>query len=329
MTFTAADIAFESNTRLPDGWRLLNDVELMDLPDPEFIVDGVLPRKGVCVLYGPSGAAKTTMVAGLTIAVATGTDWFGHRVCRRGASVYVATEDVSGFKVRLRAAKIAANLSLEHCIGVYTFPEPIDLRDPVSVNRFTRFVESTDVRMELVVVDTYAAATPGASENSSEDTTTAMAHAQTWRDQLNTSVLLVHHTNAGGSRERGHSSMRGAADLMISMTPVDDVVHVECSKQRNASPFAPITLKLTPVPQGGCVLRLASDVLPTAGLTPVQDKVLTVLRDTFAANGATKSEWRSACQDVAERSFHRAAKVLVERSFVRTAGTHFTLGSRS
>jgi hypothetical protein len=327
MALTAADIPFASVTRLPDGWRLLDDVELMELPDPEFLIDTILPRRGVAVLYGPSGACKTTMIAGLMTALATGRDWFGHRVCRRGPSAYVATEDVAGFKVRLRAAKLAAHLPLTSAIGVFTFPEPIDLRDPVSVGRFTRFVESTDVAVELIVVDTYAAATPGASENSSEDTTLAMTHAQQWRDTLKASVLLVHHTNAGGSRERGHSSMRGAADTMISVTPVDDQIHVECSKQRNGSPFAPMLLKLVPLPEGGCVLRLATDVMPSSGLTPLQDKVLGVLLDTFAANGATKSEWRTACQDVAERSFHRAAKVLVECGRVRQSGTHFCVGN--
>jgi hypothetical protein len=328
MAFNAADIPFATVTRVPDGWRLLDDVQLLALPNPEFLIDAILPRGGVGVVYGPSGACKTTLVAGLMTTLATGRDWFGHRICRRGASVYVATEDVSGFKIRLAAAKRAAGLSLDVVIGVYTFPEPIDLRDQISVDRFKRFLEEAGGPLELVVVDTYAAATPGASENSSEDTTLAMANAQRWRDALNLTVLLVHHTNAGGSRERGHSSMRGAADTMISVTPVDDAVHVECSKQRNAAPFAPFLLKLVPVPDGGCVLRLASDVLPCSGLTPIQSKVLAILRETFAATGATKAEWRSACQDVAERSFHRAAKMLLERGFVRAAGTHFCLTAK-
>jgi hypothetical protein len=153
-----------------------------------------------------------------------------------------------------------------------------------------------------VVLDTYAAAMPGASENSSEDTTLAMAHAHLWREQLNTTVVLVHHSNAGGTRERGHSSMRGAADFMIAMTPVDDAIHVECNKQRNGSPFVPFTLKLVPVPEGGCVLRLASDVLPSTHLSISQQKVLAVLRETFSSDGATKSEWERARTSRAARS---------------------------
>ena len=43
--------------------------------------------------------------------------------------------------------------------------------------------------------------------------------------------------------------MRGAADFMIALNPVDDVVLVECSKQRNAPAVARFMLKLTPIPR--------------------------------------------------------------------------------
>jgi hypothetical protein len=316
--------------RVPNTWRLLDDVELMELDDPEFTVDRILPRRGRIVVYGPSGVCKTTLVAGLFTAIATGRDWFGHAVINPGACCYVAAEDTAGFKVRLKAAKLAAGLSLEQRIGVYTFPDPIDLRDPISIRTFIHFMlQQTDFAVELVAIDTYAGATPGAAENSSEDTTLAMNAAAKIQDALRCGVLIVHHTNAGGTRERGHSSMRGAADTMISMTPVDDAIVVECSKQRNAAPFDTFTLKLTVVDAGGAVLQLAGDApQPTASLTLTQAKALSILRDTFAANGATKTEWQCACVDVSERSFHRAAKMLVENGRVHQVGAHFCLSGK-
>jgi hypothetical protein len=324
MELKAEDINFGSTAAIADGWRLLDDVELMQLPDPQYLIDSVLPEKGLTVIYGPSGACKTTLDANVNVALATGRDWFGHPVRRMGASIYVGAEDVSGWKVRLASAKRAAGYSLEDVIGCYCFPEPLDLRAPEAVARFIRFARETEQIYLRVTFDTFAASTPGASENSSEDMTAAMAAAQKVRDELGVNVTLIHHTNAGGSRERGHSAMRGAADTMISITPVDDLIHVECSKQRNGPPFEPITLKLLPLPGGGCVLRLASDVLAGSELTTLQAKVFGVLRETFGAGtGATKSEWRSACQDVPERSFHRAAKMLAERGYVRQSGAHF------
>jgi len=324
MTFTAADVPFESVTRTPKDWRLLDDVQVMDVPDPQYLIDQVIPQHATGVLYGPTGACKTTLATSLMVSIATGADWFGHRVSKRGNSVYVAAEDLPGFKVRLSAKKRAASYSLDTSIGVYTFPETLDLRDAIAVNAFTRFLKAAGA-FELLVVDTYASATVGAAENSSEDTTRTMAHAAQWRDELNLTVLFIHHTNAAGSRERGHSSMRGAADTMISVTPIDDVIAVECSKQRNAAPFSKLTLKLTPVEGGGCVLRLASDVLASADLSPAQQKVIGILRDTFGEDGATKSDWQKACADISERTFHRAAKMLVEKGLVETAGKYFRI----
>lgn len=326
--FTTADVeAWNGGRRFPESWRLLNDVELLDLPDPKFIVERILQERSFGVVYAPPGAGKTTFVAGLLTAIATGRDWFGHRVCLAGPSVYVGAEDPSGFKMRLRAAKRAAHLPLDAPIGVHTFPEALDLREPANVALFRGFLEHTFglSALRIICIDTYAAATPGGNENNSEDTTTAMTHGQLLRDALGATVVYVHHTNASGNRERGHTAMRGAADFMISLTPTDDLIHVECSKQRNAAPFEKLLLKIVPASDGqGCVMRLASDVLPSAALTHAETKVLSVLRDTFqSATGATKTEWRGSCQDIPERTFYYVAKKLVEKGLVKPIGTHF------
>lgn len=312
----------------PESWRLLDDVEIMELPDPEFLIERLLPRRAVGALVAPPGIGKTTLAAHVAVSVATGRDCFGNRVLHRGASVCAAAEDASGFKLRLLTKKRADRLPLDVPIGVHTFPEAVDMRDPVSVARFTSFLErafeSGDLPRELLIIDTYAASMAGANENASEDTTTAMLHAHQWRERLGLTVLLIHHTNASGTRERGHSAMRGAADFMIEMKPEDDVVKLECTKMRNGPAFPTLNLKLTPVPDAnGLVFRLASEVLPSGTLSLSQTKVLAVLTDVFSADGASKSEWQRTCADIPERSFHRACKVLQERGFVKAVGTHF------
>lgn len=331
----AADIPWgqqpaERGQQFQDSWRLMDDAELMLTPDPQFIVDGVIPDRGVCALVSPPGIGKTTLLADLMFSVATGTPWFGHRVLMPGPCIYVAAEDPGGFKLRVRARKLAAGLSLDRPVGIYTFPEPIDMRDSEQVARFSTFLsqafDNGDTPRRILAVDTYAAATPGANENSSEDTTLVMSHSQRWRDELGLTVFFAHHTNASGTRERGHSAMRGACDCMISMTQNDDVVIVENTKQRNAGVFEPIILKLLPMPSGqGMVFRLAADIIPGEALSVNQAKLLEVLRNTFEAEGATKSEWQRTCPDVPERTFHRVCTVLVERGLVVKEGPRYRL----
>ncbi len=314
----------------PATWRLLNDVEVMALPDPVFLVNNLIQDAGVGVLYSPPGAGKTTAVASLAVSIATGTRWLGHAVLDPGAVVYVAAEDPSGFKVRLRAAKVAAGLSLDVALGVYTFSEPIDLCDAESVGRFRAFLGAQrfdGLPLKLIVIDTYAAATPGAAENSSEATTTAMTHAQQWRDALGCTVLFLHHTNAQGTKERGHSGMRGAADFMISMTPADDLIYFDCSKIRNGAPFDRIAARLTDVPDvPGKVLRLASEVLPSQRLTPNEQRAIDTLRESFGSKGATRSEWQVACAGMAQSTWYRVSKTLVDRGLVEeVSGSRYRL----
>lgn len=305
-------------------WRLISDVDILDMPDSEFLIEGVLPRRGLVCLYGPPGAGKTTVLADMAVAVATKTSFFGQAVRHQGATVYAGTDDPHGWKPRLLAKKADAGLDLATSIGVYLFAEPLNLLDAAAVAAFIAFIIGIEWAMpiELLMIDTYAASTPGASENSSEDTTRAIVNAQRLRDALGATVVLAHHTNAGGSRERGHSAIRGAMDTMLALVPADDIVKLECNKQRNAAPFQSITLKMTEG-QGGCLLRLASDVAPTVDLSTNQRKVLDCLKENFAATGATKAEWRGSCLDVAERTFHRACKVLQDLHLVRVSGPRF------
>jgi len=304
-------------------WRLISDVEILNMPDSEFLIEGVLPRRGLVCLYGPPGAGKTTILADMAVAVATKGSFFGHAVKHQGVTVYAGTDDPHGWKPRLLAKKKDAGLDLSESIGIFLFTEPLNLLDTAAVDAFAGFLAGIEWAMpiELLMIDTYAASTPGASENSSEDTTRAIVNAQRLRDALNATVVLAHHTNAGGSRERGHSAIRGAMDTMLALAPADDIVKFECNKQRNAAPFNAITLKLTEG-KGGCLFRLASDVAVTVDLTTNQRKVLDCLKENFAT-GATKAEWRNSCQDVAERTFHRACKNLQDLGLVRVSGSRF------
>jgi len=53
-------------------------------------------------------------------------------------------------------------------------------------------------------------------------------------------------------------------------------------------------------------------------------QVLAVLRETFQpAIGATKTEWRGSCPDVAERTFYHVLNKLIDKGHVKPVGTHY------
>lgn len=310
---------------IPQSWKLIDDAELMEQPDPEYLIEGILGRRSVAILYGPPGTGKTTMAANMSVSVAARRPFFGHAINHAGSVVYVGPDDPGGWKPRIASAKRDSGLPVDVPIGVYLFSEQFDLLDVEKVSALIEFLNGVEwpVAVELVIIDTYAACLPGANENSAEDTTRSMVALQRIRDGVRATVLAIHHTNAGGSRERGHSAMRGAADTMLSLNLSDDLIRLECSKQRNGPAFKPIALKLVEGACGGCVLRLAADTPAAEHLTPSQQKALDALRDGFSTEGALKSEWERACSDMNQRTFYRATDQLLRMNRVRRDGKRF------
>lgn len=315
-----------TTTAAASRMRLYDDVEVMALPPTQWIIQHVIERKSKAAIVGPSGVFKTTLLADLLTAVAVGQDWFGHPVVHAGPSVYVAAES-GGFPTRLAASKRARKLSLTVPIGVYTYPAAIDLRNRRSVDGFVTFIQEQRCDPIIVGIDTYAAATPGAAENTSEDTTLAMRAATVIGQALEATVILVHHTNAAGTRERGHSSMKGDLDTLVMLEEVDDVIEVKCDKQRNAAKFD--TFKLKPIPDtaGSVVLRPAAQVLLSDTLTQKQAAVLDVLREA-GRDGVTKVQWKDLAKSiVTERSFYKIADRLEGQGYLVRAGTYFRAGT--
>lgn len=194
---------------------LLSFAELKQQPDPEWLIDGMFPDRGLAMIYGPQGAAKTTMCAALVGGVAAGVDVVGRRVLHPGPTLYVAAEDVSGFKVRLMAW--ARERGLDD-LNAWTYPAAVPLLDPSAVSRLIDRASGRGIR--LVIFDTYAASIEGGAENDSEVSSTAVAQARRVADALGCLVIVVHHSNAAGTKERGHSGVRGSCDTVIALTPL-------------------------------------------------------------------------------------------------------------
>ncbi len=323
-------LAGATEEAFPTSWRVLDDVAVMQLPDPEWIVQNLIPKRARVCIYAPPNTAKTTLTAGLGVAIATGRDWFGLKVCTRGNVLYVPSEDVSGFKVRLAAAKQQARLAADHVVGVCTFDEGLNLLDVTMVTQFIRFVREQAGAFVTIIIDTLSGSMPGANENAIEAMGLAMAHAKLIMDELDVTVILLHHTNASGNRERGHTVVRAECDTMIALNPVDDIVQVENNKQRNGPWLSPFDVRVVPLGTS-VVLRLAKEVLvPPGEVSEHQRRALVALRDTFTSEGASASDWKASATatGMSEATFWRASKKLTETlRYVAQEGRFYRLTS--
>lgn len=190
-------------------------------PEHEWLIKGWLTRRDRSMLVGPSQSGKSFLALAAAMSVATGAEFFGHRV-RQGLVVYQAGEGRLGFKKRLRAYREHYKIPADQKLPFVLLPKRIDLF--ASDDHTNQLIEEIShwqrvyapVILELVVIDTYSAATPGANENASEDVSRVLLRCDRIAGALGCHVLIVHHMNAAGTKPRGHTSVFADLDNVIS-----------------------------------------------------------------------------------------------------------------
>lgn len=210
----------------------------LDLPgiEHEFLIDDVLTRFEVSVIYGESGSGKSFEAIDMAMAIARGIQFNGKDV-RRGGVIYQAGEGGIGVKMRLRAYRETYMQHEEH-VDVVLLPARVDLfadagESDIETSRGTdaliaeikAWAETFASPLELVVIDTLATATPGANENASTDMSVVLRNLERIRDECRTAVMMVHHKPRNGNNPRGHSSLFANVDnaIELEITPRQDI----------------------------------------------------------------------------------------------------------
>ena len=301
---------------------ILDDVQLLSQSPADFVIDGLLVEQSLIGLVGDVGVGKTYVAIDVGMSIATGTAWLGAGVLRPGPVVYVVAEGAAQFAIRVASWKLAHHLAPDEAVGFWTIPQAVQLLDDGQVGTLIATIHALEPR--VVVIDTLARSFLGGEENSARDMGLLIASADRIRREVKTAVCLVHHTNKSGSSARGSGAFVAAVDTMLHLTAADDLLTLTCEKQKDAAPFDPIAIKLVPVPDGtGCIVRLASDMLPSRTLTQAESRALTALQTLFLSDGATATEWQRAIPEIQERTFFRAKKRLVDYGYVKQSGTRF------
>lgn len=199
-------------------YRLESVSDVVSRPPPAWLVRGILPGRGMAVVYGAPGSGKTFLVLDIAFAIARGIAWAGRRV-HQGGAVYVGLEGHVGTRTSaylrghgIEAADLADVSIIER--------QPLDIRDAKDAVALAR-----DIRAALpeppavIVLDTLNRSMPGGDENKSEDMGLAIYAANYLSNELGCLVLFVHHSGKSeGAGARGHSSLLGAADAELAVT---------------------------------------------------------------------------------------------------------------
>lgn len=188
---------------------------------PDWLVEGLIERDAVGVLFGAPGSLKSFVALDLAFCVATGRDWHG-RAVKQGPAVYIAGEGFNGL-ARRAAAWQHKNGRIENRDAVRFTWRPVQFNDPASANAIAESIEAYAEEFEspaLVVIDTLAKNFGPGDEDKNADVNAFLHAVETALRQRGhaSTVLIVHHSGHGNTkRARGGSALHGGVDFEYRM----------------------------------------------------------------------------------------------------------------
>lgn len=211
-----------------------------DAPGPvyEQLIKGVLTKGELSLLLGESQSGKSFLAIDIAMAVARGIPWMGRKV-RQGLIIYQAGESAVGVRrKRFPAYRRHYQVGAER-LPVVLLQSPLDLYsgdDPTDafIEECIHWARSYGTPLELITIDTFNKATPGANENDGKDMGIVLARCDRIRKATGAHVQLVHHLNAGGQKARGHTSLFANVENVIMCRIVPDHTDADGRKVREA-----------------------------------------------------------------------------------------------
>jgi AAA domain len=276
-----------------------------------YLVKGIIPRRGLVLVWGPPKCGKSFWMMTVALHVALGWEYRGHRV-RQGTVVYLALEGQEGYGARAEAFRQRYLAEEGEVQDFYLVPTAIDL---VQDHRalLTSIREQSEATPAMVVIDTLNRSLVG-SERSDEDMSAYVRAADTIRDAFRCVVAIVHHCGVDEGRPRGHTSLSGAADAQIAVKRdgAKNIV-VKIERMKDGPEGAVIVSRLEQVQVG---IDQDGDPITSCAVIPVDvservqpeeptpskqklpkgaAKSLELLKGLANGHDITETEWREAC----------------------------------
>lgn len=259
----------EATAAMPT-FRTLSLSDLDNLPEPEWIIDGFVPADAMVTVFGAPGSTKSFWALAVACSIASGHKFNGADV-KIGKVIYCVGEGLRGMKWRIEAWLLANPEADKESLykNLIILPRAVMLLDKTEAAMLTNTAEDLhdldeSLPLRAFVIDTWARSLTGGDENSAQDVGIAINVCETVRAKTGASPIIIHHTGADGTRERGSTALRGATDTTIQMSHDEaaGIVTVTCKKMKDGEPFAPG--KFTLKPFGHSIVLSPSDATHTS-----------------------------------------------------------------
>jgi hypothetical protein len=190
-----------------------SDIELTTMT--RCIVEDLIPRESLIVVWGPPKCGKSFFVFDLVMHVALRRDYRGKRV-EQGTVVYIAAEGELGIKARAAAFRQARMDETGEDPPFYLLTTRLDLVEDIDALIADIKAQLSDEECLVIVIDTLNRTIRG-SESKDDDMGAYRDAADRLRVEFHCAVIIIHHCGVDGTRPRGHTGLTGACDAQLAV----------------------------------------------------------------------------------------------------------------
>lgn len=223
-----------------------NRQDIEKVPQKEWLIKNILGPKDIVFIYGQPSTGKTFIAIDLMMNAIAGRTFANTFEVTRPLTVAMVVGE-GGTSIRDRLVAADQHNSVPEDVNYFIFANGLQFYEDDDgkeidsfINEWQRFEQQ---QLDVLIVDTYAMSTVGADENSAKATGKVLSNARKIAEALGCAIVFVHHTTKNGSSERGSSSLRAAADMMIEVTNGA----IKCTKAKHCETWKPIEFKLAPL----------------------------------------------------------------------------------
>jgi hypothetical protein len=250
-----------------DLYELLDIDGMAALPDPDWLIEDMVPATAMTLIFGGSDAFKSFLALDMALSVATGRKWQGRDV-RQGPVIYIASEGAIGVgKKRVRGW--LEHYGMEGKPPIYLLRQEVLMNDPAAFKKLTDTIDAKlGGKLALIVCDVLSGTRKG-SEVDDEGAADHVRALQTLVRTYGASVVSLTHTGwADSERARGHTHTWGSYDTRLKVEGDKDrmMTTLTINRHKDSDAGPPMTFDLVPVPVPGMTKRNGE---PETTLVPV------------------------------------------------------------
>lgn len=296
------------------GFRFIFGADLITNITPvQWLVERYIEANALVLLFGEPGVEKSFVALDMACCIATGEAWQGLSV-KQGPVFYIAGEGHAGIGRRLAAWCKYRGVKLENIMISNTAAALTERENVEAIVRMIRRLINEHGTPALIVVDTLARNFGGLDENSNKDMGLFVQQMDRLKYELQTTVLIVHHTGQGNKdRARGASALKGAVDIEHRVEArAGGTIALQTTKMKDAELPEPVLMRLHGIELGevgnSAVVVKADEFVddPEPPMSKQQKQIWEILRHEMGGAGGEALDNKTLVQRCKDQGINPA-----------------------